>query len=179
MDVPEAELERTPGGLKPARPGWFIVNLADTEGMRHGVAGKFAAFENFDGAQFSHFGINVHFLDPGQPNGRYHRESVQEAFLVLHGECLAIVEGQERPMRAWDFLHCPPGTDHILIGAGDGPCAILMVGDRDPDATVHYPVSELAARFGASSSQPTDESKVAYADWPKDYTPEPVDWPPR
>ena len=74
-----------------------------------------------DDAPFSQFGIGPHMLMPGQPNGRYHAEAAQEGFLVLSGECIAIVEGEERRMRQWDYLHCPPGTHHITVGAGDGP----------------------------------------------------------
>jgi uncharacterized cupin superfamily protein len=62
-------------------------------------------------------------------------------------------------------VHCPAGTEHAFVGAGDGPCAILMVGTRGPDTTSFYPVSELAVRYGASSPEPTSESAKAYADW--------------
>ena len=102
-------------------------------------------------APFSQFGIGPHMLMPGQPNARYHAEAAQEGFLVLSGECIAIVEGEERRMRQWDYLHCPPGTHHITVGAGDGPCVILMVGTRGPDVQeTEYTVDELAARYGAS-----------------------------
>jgi mannose-6-phosphate isomerase-like protein (cupin superfamily) len=47
-----------------------------------------------------------------------HRESHQEDFLVLAGECTLLVEDQERQLQAWDFVHCPPDTEHIFIGAG-------------------------------------------------------------
>lgn len=55
----------------------------------------------------------------------------QEDFLVLAGEALAIVEGEEHPLRRWDFVHCPPGTSHVIIGAGEGPCLVLAVGARN------------------------------------------------
>jgi uncharacterized cupin superfamily protein len=96
----------------------------------------------------------------------YHRESDQEGFLVIAGECLAIVEGQERRMRAWDYLHCPPETTHITLGAGDGPCAILMVGTRSPDDRTHYPADPVAAKHGAAVSSPTDDPAEAYAGRP-------------
>jgi uncharacterized cupin superfamily protein len=116
---------------------------------------------------------------PGQPNARYHAEAAQEGFLVLSGECIAIVEGEERRMRQWDYLHCPPGTHHITVGAGDGPCVILMVGARGPDVQeTEYTVNELAARYGASVAQDTASPKEAYADLARIDTPERAPWPP-
>jgi uncharacterized cupin superfamily protein len=109
----------------------------------------------------------------------YHSESVQEDFLVLAGECLLVVEDEERRLRAWDFVHCPPGISHIFVGAGDGPCAILMVGARRPGKSLHYPVSEVAARHGASVAEPTSSPDEAYAGW-EEMDPEPtrLPWPP-
>jgi uncharacterized cupin superfamily protein len=89
---------------------------------------------------------------------------VQEDFLVLHGECIVILDGEERPLRQWDFLHCPAGVPHVFVGAGEGPCAVLMIGSRRVEAA-HYPVNELAARYDASASATTDEPDEAYADW--------------
>ena len=87
-----------------------------------------------DTAPWPDTGVNLQVLQPGQPNCRYHSEPVQEDFLVLHGECIAIVDGEERPMRQWDFFHCPAGVEHVFVGAGDGPCAVLMIGSRRFDA---------------------------------------------
>jgi uncharacterized cupin superfamily protein len=102
-------------------------------------------------------------MSAGQPNCLYHRESFQEAILVLDGECLLLVEGEERPLRAWDFVHLPPGTEHVVVGAGEGPCVLLMVGARGEDEKLFYPVSEAAARHGASAKEGTDSGDVAYA----------------
>ena len=156
---------------------WFIVNVADAPARRHPVAGTYVPFEPPD-ARFVDFGINIHVLEPGQPNGRYHREEAQEDFLVLAGECLLIVEDEEHRLRAWDFVHCPAGTDHIFVGAGDGPCAILMVGARGGDRAIHYPVNAHAAHYGASAASPTDLPAEAYADWPEWTDSTPLDWPP-
>lgn len=103
-------------------------------------------------------------MEPGEPAGRYHSEPVQEDFLVLSGECIAIVDGEERVLRQWDFLHCPAGCEHVFVGAGDGPCAVLMIGSRREDA-LHYTVNETAARYGASVTQETNDPSEAYADW--------------
>jgi uncharacterized cupin superfamily protein len=102
---------------------------------------------------------------------------VQEDFLVLSGECLLLVEEEERPLKAWDFVHCSPGTRHIFIGAGEGPCAILMVGARGEDKTLHYPPSEVAAKHGASASEETTSPREAYADWPRDFEQVRATWP--
>ncbi|MEA2478474.1 MAG: hypothetical protein QOJ07_396 [Thermoleophilaceae bacterium] len=167
MPVPES---RTDGG-------WFIVNVAGAPAKTNPRKGTWTQFEA-DEARFEEFGINVTVLQPGQPNGAYHAENMQEDFLVLSGECVAIVEDRERPMRAWDFLHCPPGTRHIFVGAGDGPCAILMVGSRRPDEVLEYPASEVAARYGATATTPTASAEEAYADWPRTEPLERMPWPP-
>ena len=155
---------------------WFSVNVADAPALRHQVGGTFVPFESRE-ERFEDFGINIHVLQPGQPNAKYHSESVQEDFLVLAGECLGIIDGAEHRFRAWDFIHCPAGTAHVFVGAGDGPCAILMVGTRREDATVHYPVNELSARHRASAPESTDDSRQAYADWPSGFEPTKLDWP--
>ena len=113
--------------------------------------------------EFPQLGIRLHVLEPGEPNGLYHSESQQEAFLVLSGECTLLVEGEERLLRPWDFFHSPAGTEHIFVGAGDGPCVILMAGARSGDWRVLYPVSELAARYGASAEEETSDPTQAYA----------------
>ena len=118
------------------------------------------------GVRDQKIGVGVHVLHPGDKPGWYHLENEQEGFLVLQGECLAIVEGEERRMRQWDYLHCPPDTRHITIGTGDEPCAILMLGSRSPDHGILYPVDPVAARYGASVQTETDSPREAYADRP-------------
>lgn len=141
----------------------FVLNLADAPARSHPRRATWIDLEP-DEAPWPDTGVNVQVMQPGQPNCRYHREPVQEDFLVLAGECVAIVNDVEHHLRQWDFLHCPAGTDHVFVGAGDGPCAVLMIGSRRKDEA-HYPVSEVAARYDASVSEPTDEPAEAYADW--------------
>jgi uncharacterized cupin superfamily protein len=155
----------------------FIVNVADANARAYPGSGTYVRFES-DDARFEDFGINIHVLEPGEPNGMYHYEDAQEAFLVLSGECLLILDGTEHTLRAWDFVHCPAGAAHIFVGAGDGPCAILMVGARSDLEKIVYPPNEIAARFGASVETQTTEPDEAYADWPDDYTDGKLDWPP-
>jgi uncharacterized cupin superfamily protein len=172
----EATITDTENGQIVEGDGWFVVNVGDLSWQRLPEQGAWCAFEAEDVSN-THFGIGVDVLVPGRANGRYHAESDQEGFLVLAGECIALVEGTERRMRQWDYLHCPPGTNHILVGAGDGPCAVLMVGARTPGKTIHYPVEPLAARYGASVARPTDSPKEAYADLDRTITREPAPWP--
>ena len=154
----------------------LIVNLADARALSHSRRATIIRLEP-EGRPWPDTGVNVQIMQPGQPNCRYHSEPVQEDFLVLHGECRVILEGEERRLRQWDFVHCPAGTDHVFVGAGDGPCAVLMIGCRRLDG-VRYPVNELAAKYDASVKEPTDEPAVAYADWrqePREATENP--WP--
>ena len=158
----EARLEDFGAGLAPATDGWFVVNVRDTEWITSDAFGSGCVFESGD-AWFPQLGINLSVLEPGQPNCLYHSESQQEAFLVLSGECRLLVEGEERPLEPWDFFHCPAGTEHVFVGAGDKPCVILMVGARSEDEQLLYPLSELAGRFGASAEKETSDPKQAYA----------------
>jgi uncharacterized cupin superfamily protein len=160
--VPEAPLEDSGSGLAPAGEGWFVVNVRDAERWSSETFGSASVFETRE-FSFPQFGINVNVLRPGEPNCLYHSESQQEAFLVLSGECKLLVEGEERLLRAWDFFHSPAGTAHVFVGAGEEPCAILMVGARTDDEQLLYPVSEVAARYGASAEKETPDPKEAYA----------------
>ena len=163
--VEEAKLVETESGLEPQGPGWFVVNARDAAWWSHrDVFGHGCPFGSRDVALFPEVGITLRVLQPGQPNCRYHAESTQEDFLVLQGECLLLVEGQERQLRAWDFVHGPGGTAHVFVGAGSGPCAILMVGARRPDDDIVYPVSELALKHGAGVETEAHDPRDAYAD---------------
>jgi uncharacterized cupin superfamily protein len=166
--VPEANFVETESGLEPATAGWFVVNAREAAWWRHrGIFGFGCRFERLDSeAEFSQIGINLRVLQPGEPNCRYHAESDQEDFLVLQGECQLLIEGEERRLKAWDFVHCPPGTVHVFVGAGDGPCVILMVGVRLPEGDIVYPVSELALRHGAGVQEETHDPAEAYSDLP-------------
>jgi uncharacterized cupin superfamily protein len=163
--VPEAQIETTPVGHVAADDGWFILNLSEIAWETTPRGGTWCVFES-PSARSPKLGIGVHVLGLGETPGFYHGESEQEGFLVLSGECIAVVEGQERRMRQWDYLHCPPGTEHITIGASEEPCAVLMVGTRDRDRWIHYPVNEAATRRGASVARATDSPREAYADRP-------------
>jgi uncharacterized cupin superfamily protein len=169
--VPEATLTRTAAGMRPSSEGWYTLNLADAPWLSAPGSGRSSDLERAEEG-FEQFGINVHVLEPGERNGLYHGEDAQEGFLVLSGECLLLVEGQERRLRQWDFVHMPRWTRHIFVGAGDGPCAILMVGAREGSHTLEYPVEPVAQRHGAGVERATSDPREAYADAP-DFTPQP------
>jgi uncharacterized cupin superfamily protein len=173
----EAKLDETPYGRNPAEEGWFVLNLGDALAVRNEEKGGAIFPLEPQGGPFADFGVNVHVVWPGEPSALYHSESGREAFLVLSGECTLIVEEQERPLRQWDYFHCPAETLHVMVGAGDGPCAILMLGLRPEVETIRYPVSEVAARHGASAAKDTGDPDEAYADWPGDYRPVRLRWP--
>jgi len=157
----EAQLEQTENGLVPKGDGWFVVNARDARWWHFDTFGPSVTFEGE--ARFPDFGINIQLLRPGEPNCMYHGENAQEDFLVLAGECLLLVEGEERPLRQWDFVHCPPWTQHVFVGAGEGPCAILMVGARPQPEELLYPVSELARKHNAGVEREATSGREAYA----------------
>jgi uncharacterized cupin superfamily protein len=175
----EAKLVETETGRRAEGEGWFVLNVAEAtwETTRHG--GTWSLLEAED-VPFGQFGIGVHVLPAGEKPGFYHWESDQEGFLVLSGECLAIVESQERRLRQWDYLHCPPGTRHITVGAGAEPCAILMVGARTPGKITNYPAEPAAAAHGASVEHDAANAREAYAQWPaeREFTRVRAPWPP-
>lgn len=175
--MPEAQIQRTEHGLTPGSDGWFVLNAREAAWLRNERLGDACVFES-DAAPFGQIGYDLHVLRPGQANGLYHREEDQEDFLVLSGECLLIVEGEERRLRAWDFVHCPSGTEHIFVGAGERPCVIFMVGGRAQRGEIVYTRSEAALAHEAGVEQEARLSDDPYASFP-DYRagPAPDDFP--
>jgi uncharacterized cupin superfamily protein len=171
----EARFRETEHGLVPEGAGWFIVNARDLAWETRAGSGTWCVFEAPD-APSDQLGIGIHVLMPGEPSGLYHAENQQEGFLVLEGECILVVEGEERLLRQWDYFHCAPDTEHITVGAGEGPCALLMVGTRLPNKQIHYPADEVAAKHGASVRTATDSPREAYAGQPP-FEPARAPWP--
>jgi uncharacterized cupin superfamily protein len=167
--IEEARLEPVASGLTPVTPGWFVVNAGEAAWMNNDQTQSCCIFESDDfvlrgrpdlteyvkpGA-----GFVLRVLRPGRAVGLYHAESVQEDFLVLMGECILIIEDEERHLRAWDFVHCPPGAGHTFVGAGDGPCVLLCAGNRDLNDETFWRIckrSDVALRYGASVEQDVD-----------------------
>ncbi len=135
--VPEATLKATDLGFVPEGDGWFVLNARDVSWIRARSADRTPTSK--DRQEWSQLGFRIQVLSPGQ-RGLYHGESGQEDFLVVSGECVLVIEGEERQLKQWDFVHCPPWTKHTFVGAGDGPCAIVMVGSRAGGFEVVYAV---------------------------------------
>jgi uncharacterized cupin superfamily protein len=171
--VDEARLEEVGSGLAPVSPGWFVVNAGEAAWVRNDAFGGRCVFEStprvladrpdVDPQSFDETGFTLAVLEPGKPTGMYHAESGQEDFFVLAGTCLLLIEEQERALRAWDFVHCPPGTRHVFVGTGDRPCVIFMTGARREEHTIVYPASPTARAHEAGVETETDSPAAAYA----------------
>ena len=167
--VPEADLEQTEYGLVPSSDGWFVLNAR--EALWVDAPGRVATCILEGRLHFPQVGVNIRVLEPGEALSMYHWEADQEDFLVVSGECLLLVEGEERPLKAWDFVHCPPRTSHTIVGAGAGPCAIVCIGARElsvdnPDWGA-YPVDETALKHRAGVERETSDPDEAYAGLPE------------
>lgn len=149
-------------GSAPNGEGWYVLNAQDAVWYDRGPRGKAMRFVEDESLQI---GVNLFVLGPGEPMSMYHWEDVQEGFLVLSGEAVLVAEGEERPLKQWDYVHCPPKAAHTIVGAGSGPAAILAVGGFTPDrqGALHYPLDEAATRLGAASEEDTPDPRVAYA----------------
>ena len=161
--IPEAPLEQTEHGLAATGSGWFVVNAREAAWWERPGRGLYCELEGKQ--DFSQLGINIQVLGPGQPMSMYHYENDQEDFLVVAGEALLIVEGEERPLEAWDFVHTPAGAKHTIVGAGSG-CVVIAVGARDRSVGPDwggYTVHTTALRHNAGVETETTEADEAYA----------------
>ena len=177
--MPEAPLEETEFGLRPAGTGWFVLNARNA---RWGQVEGRGRWPSLEGGRpiFQQLGVGLSVLEPGEPMAMYHWETDQEDFLVLSGKALLIVEGEERPLEQWDFVHGPAVTRHVIVGAGGGPCVVFRVGSREnhtialsdgtrdgrPDWGA-YTVDEAALRHGACVDEDTTDAEQAYARFPE------------
>ena len=173
--VAEARFEETEAGLRPAGAGWFVLNARDARWFDRGGRWLEAGLQGK--GDFPQLAMSLYVLAPGEPMAMYHWETDQEDFLVLSGEAVLVIEGEERPLRQWDFVHCPPGAQHVIVGAGDGFCTVFAVGALENhtvgsrvDETLEgrddwgaYTVDEAALRHGAGVEEETTDGSVAYA----------------
>ncbi len=137
------------------------MNARDAEWQHSERHGSVCGFEGYD--PFAQLGLSLNVLEPGQPKGLYHAESAQEGFLVIAGECLLIVESEERRLTQWDYFHCPAWTEHVLIGAGDRPCVMLAIGSRAEPLEITSPVNAVALRHRAGAHEELHSPEQA---WP-------------
>jgi quercetin dioxygenase-like cupin family protein len=177
--VAEAKLEQSEDGLLPTGKGWFVLNARDARWFKFEGRGVVPALQGR--GDFRQVAMGLTVLAPGEPIAMYHWETDQEDFLVLSGDALLIIEGEERPLRQWDFVHCPPGTQHVIVGAGDKPCIVFAVGALEHhttgtrvDGTLQgtddwgaYTLDEPAIRHGAGVEEETTNAEVAYARFPE------------
>jgi quercetin dioxygenase-like cupin family protein len=164
--VPEAPLRQTEHGLVHEGDGWFVLNARDSMWRDRGPRGLLCDLEGDD--EFPQLGMFVYVLGPGQPMAMYHWEADQEDFLVVAGEALLVVDGEQRALRTWDFFHCPPAVEHTILGADDG-CVVVAVGVRDhagSDDWGGYRPNDVAAKHGVSVEEETIEPQEAYAKFP-------------
>jgi uncharacterized cupin superfamily protein len=162
--VPEATREDTEHGTVYKADGWYVLNARDARWYHVDGRGAHCDFEG--DAEFSQLGANIMVLKPGEAMAMYHWEADQEDFLVVSGEALLIIEGEERPLRQWDFVHCPPNAKHTIVGAGSGPCVVVAVGARqhqDGPDWGGYTVDEVALKHEAGVEQETNVPDEAYA----------------
>jgi uncharacterized cupin superfamily protein len=185
--VEEARLDEVGSGRTPVSPGWFVVNVGEAAWLQHDAFGGRCVFESNGpvlaerpGTEPQHFadtGLTLAVLEPGRPSGLFHAESVQEDFLVLAGSCLLLVEDEERPLHAWDFVHCPAGTRHTFVGTGDGPCVLFAIGARREGKSIVYPVAEHALARRAGVETETTDPHDAYAAFGHWRLGRPAAWP--
>ncbi len=172
----QARLEKREFGMAPAADGWFVLHAQDATWLASDGFGTACLFEGRKGV-FNQLGFNIRVLEPGQPASLYHSETAQEDFFVLSGECIVIIEEQEIRLGPGHYVHCPPGTHHVFVGAGKGPSVILMAGARPPDLKLRYPVCDVARKHGASAKTETAEPREAYGRTPVFHRPVPPIWP--
>ncbi len=172
--VPEAELRDDGAGLVPASPGWFVLNARDARWFEKPGQGRSLPLTGHDEFEaetfFPMLGLAIRVVEPGEPTTVYHWETEQEDFLVLHGEALLIVEGQERRVSKWDFVHCPPEAKHAFVGVGEEPCVLLCASSRQfqkDGPWGFYCFDETAARHNAASPEDTQDGEIAYARFPE------------
>jgi uncharacterized cupin superfamily protein len=168
--VPEAELEDRGTGLVPTGPGWFVLNARETRWFRksgQGLSVPLTGHDEFEAETwFPMLGMAIRVVNPGEPSTVYHWETEAEDFLVLSGDAILIVEGEERPVKQWDFVHCPPEAQHAFVGSGEGPCVILCASSRvfqKAGPWGYYTTDEASRRHGADSPEETQDGAIAYA----------------
>jgi mannose-6-phosphate isomerase-like protein (cupin superfamily) len=172
--VPEAELKETEVGLVPASTGWFVLNAREGRWWDKPGQGWSLPLTGDDEYEaetfFPMLGMAIRIMRPGEVATTYHWETEQEDFLVLAGEAIAIIEGQERRIKQWDFVHCPPETKHAFVGAGDRPCVLLCASSRQfqkDGPWGFYCFGETAEKYDAASPEDTQDGSIAYARFPK------------
>src|SRR3954470_12419281 len=171
--VQEASLKETDAGLVADSTGWVVMNARDArwfEKPGQGFSVPLTGCDEYEAETFfPMLGMSIRVMQPGEPAGTYHWETEAEDFLVLHGEGLLIVEGQERQLKQWDFVHCPPETKHAFVGSGDGPFVLLCASSRQfqkDGPWGFYCADDVARTYNASAPEDTQDGALADARFP-------------
>jgi uncharacterized cupin superfamily protein len=151
---------------------WYVQNVREFPWFVNDAFGARSFLVPFE--EGMQFGVRMHVLKPGKPSTLYHRETGQEGFLVVKGECLLIVEGEERSLRQWDYFHSAPNTTHSFVGVGDGPCVMVTLGLRS--GSIVYPRDDVALSHGAGVEEETVTPSVAYEPFPEWEDGRPASW---
>jgi uncharacterized cupin superfamily protein len=146
----------------PVTAGWFVVNVRDARWL-HNRMRTVCRFGGDGAAHFDDLGVSLYWLQPGRAMSLYHHEAGQEDFLVLNGDCTLVIEGEERQLCAWDFVHCPPRTPHTIVAAGEQPALVLGVGTRKEKGSARYPVEPVAIAHGAGVPDESTTAQEVYA----------------
>ncbi len=168
----EARLEDKGNGLVAASEGWFVMNVRDARWSDKPGQGHSCSLTGIDEYEaetfFPMLGMAIRVAGPGDVSTTYHWETEAEDFLVLAGEGLAIIEGEERALKQWDFVHCPPGAKHAFVG-GQTPLVLLCVSSRQfqkDGPWGYYCADATAAKYNAASPEDTQDGSIAYARFP-------------
>ena len=101
--VPEAPIEKTDEGLVPGSPGWFVINAREARWRKRPERGYSLPLSGWSDEEcethFTQLGVNLIVLGPGEPMSMYHWEADAEGFLVIGGEPVLVIEGEERQLR--------------------------------------------------------------------------------
>lgn len=166
----EAQLGESEAGLVPKEPGWFVMDVRKARWFDKPGQGWSVPLTGCDEYEAESFfpmlGMSIRVVSAGEPTGTYHWETEAEDFLVLSGEGVLIIEGEERPLKQWDFVHCPPETKHGFAGTRDRPMVLLCASSRQfqkDGPWGYYCKDETAAKYNASSPEDTQDGRLADA----------------
>ena len=161
--VPEAQLKDSGSGLAPATEGWFVVNVRDAEWWFADSRGARCSFES----EYGEPAVSSHSSGSTSPYWSQDRAaSITQSPLRKRSSCSPGSAGCSSRARSDAFC---PGTSSIRLRGQSTPSWARATGHVPPDGRcafgpeARYPVSELAARYGASVEEETSDPAQVYA----------------
>ena len=87
------------------------------------------------------FGLNVVEIEPGYsiPEHDELERDQEEVFVVLDGECVMVVDGEDHPAPAGTFVRVAPKPLRTIRNDGDAPARVLIVSA--PTTSGYEPMS--------------------------------------